>query len=496
MRLLITNGQVSTPDGLQHLDILCEGGRISALLERGARVDADETVNATGRLVFPGFIDPHVHSRDPGQTEKEDFAHSTKGALVAGVTTVLEMPNAIPPVDSVAVLHERRAQHEKSAWVDFGLWGISIGDENLDQLRPLVEAGVVAIKIFWGYALRRDTKQLVYNLDDEPPENLLLPPDNGQVLSIFAEMSQAGGLLAAHCEDRGILTASERALGHPIETYQDLLDARPDIAESTSIAIAAEFAKATGCRFHVVHMASQKGADTVRAAQARVGVRSSSLARAGFTGSTASLVSSFGQIAGRLVDVAALDAPLNYQRLGITLNYFKRHSACALSHAAIDAIQSGTNPPAHQIDDVLVETVSNNLKLDRQPQDNALSGRFSLQYAVATALVVGRTDVEAFSYRPDVAEFARRVQVRLADDLEARWPEAAAARVTISAAGQTFTRQVDNPHGHHSQPLTPEELQDKFRALVDAPHAAIWWNRLTHLSEVSDCSDLLTGAAA
>lgn len=269
MRLLIADGRVATPDGLQDLDIWCDGGRIVALLERGARVDADETLNATDRLVFPGFIDPHVHSRDPGQTEKEDFGHSTKGALVGGITTVLEMPNAIPPVDSVAVFHERRAQHERSAWVDFGLWGISIGAENLDQLRPLVEAGVVAIKIFWGYALRRDTKQLVYNLDDELPENLLMPPDNGQVLSIFAEIAQAGGLLAAHCEDRGILTASEQALGHPIETYQDLLDARPDVAESTSIAIAAEFARATGCRFHVVHMASEKGADTVRAAKQR-----------------------------------------------------------------------------------------------------------------------------------------------------------------------------------------------------------------------------------
>jgi allantoinase len=269
VRLLIINGQVSTPDGLNDLDILCDAERIVALLERGTRVDADETLDAAGRLVFPGFIDPHVHSRDPGQTEKEDFAHSTKGALVGGITTVLEMPNAIPPVDSVAVFHERRARHEKSAWVDFGLWGISIGDENLDQLRPLIEAGAVAIKIFWGYALRRDTKQLVYNLADEPPENLLPPPDNGQVLSIFGEIAKTGGLLAAHCEDRDVLTASEQALGHPIATYQDLLSARPDVAESTSIAIAAEFARATGCRFHVVHMASEKGAETVRAARER-----------------------------------------------------------------------------------------------------------------------------------------------------------------------------------------------------------------------------------
>jgi len=54
-----------------------------------------------------------------------------------------------------------------------------------------------------------------------------------------------------------------------VETYEDLLAARPDIAESTSIAVAAEFARAAGCRFHVVHMASAKGVDTVRNAQTR-----------------------------------------------------------------------------------------------------------------------------------------------------------------------------------------------------------------------------------
>ena len=269
MRLLVANGSVVTPDGVQEVDVLCADGRIVALHERGLDVAADETLDAAGKLVFPGFIDPHVHSRDPGLTEKEDFAHSTLGALVGGVTTLIEMPNAIPPVDSIEVFHQRRAQHEQVAWVDFGLWGLSLGAGNVDQLRPLVEAGVAGIKIFWGYALRRDTRQLVYNIDDEPLENLLMPPDNGVVLRVFREMAEAGGLLAAHCEDRDILTASERGLGHPIESYDDLLAARPDTAESTAIAIGAEFARTTGCRFHVVHMASARGAEVVRTARAR-----------------------------------------------------------------------------------------------------------------------------------------------------------------------------------------------------------------------------------
>ena len=269
MRLLVANGTVVTPAGPIEADVLCEDGRITALHDRGTGPAVDEVLDAEGRLVLPGFIDPHVHSRDPGLTEKEDFAHSTRGALTGGVTTILEMPNAIPPVHSAEIFAERRAQHEQSAWTDFGLWGISLGENNLDQLGPLFEQGAVAVKLFWGYALRRDTKQLVYNLLDEPADNVVMPPDNGAVLRVFEEVARCGGLLAAHCEDRDVLTASEQALGHPVESYEDLLRARPDTAEAVTIGVATELAAATGARFHVVHMASALGLEAVRAARRR-----------------------------------------------------------------------------------------------------------------------------------------------------------------------------------------------------------------------------------
>ncbi|WP_051581510.1 dihydroorotase [Pseudonocardia acaciae] len=269
MRLHVTNGQLVTPAGMLHGDLLCEDGVIRGVLDAGTKVDADERYDASGKLVFPGFIDPHVHSRDPGLSHKEDFEHSTRGALTGGTTTVLEMPNAVPPVDSVEVFSQRREQHERSAWTDFGLWGLALGDANLDQIGPLFAAGAVAVKLFWGYALHRETRALVYNLGDEPPENVLMPPPNGQVLNLFAEVARHGGLLAAHCEDKDVLATSQERLGHPIESYQDLLDARPAAAEATTIAIATEFAKATGCRFHVVHLASSAGLDVVRWARRR-----------------------------------------------------------------------------------------------------------------------------------------------------------------------------------------------------------------------------------
>jgi allantoinase len=268
MRTKIANGTLVTPGGRFGADLVAEDGVIAELAEPGRGGPADEVVDARGLLVFPGFIDPHVHSRDPGLTHKEDFAHSTRAAAAGGVTTICEMPNTVPPLADAHGFHDRAAQHSEVAAVDFGLWGIALGGQNLAELPGLIEAGAVGIKLFWGYALNRTTGALVYNLRDEPPENLFPPPGNGEVYEIFETVARAGGLLAAHCEDRGVLDAAERALGHPLREYEDLLRSRPDSAEATAIATAAEFARATGCRFHVVHVSSARGVELVRRAQA------------------------------------------------------------------------------------------------------------------------------------------------------------------------------------------------------------------------------------
>jgi allantoinase len=266
MRLKIVNGTLVTPAGSQRGDVLCRDG----VIEQVGNVDAgrvDEQIDASGWLVFPGFIDPHVHSRDPGLTHKEDFAHSTRAAAAGGVTTLLEMPNAIPPVTDAVIFENRAMHHGGVAAVDFGLWGLALGPDNLADIEPLFGAGAVGVKLFWGYALDRNTRMLVYNIGDAAPDDLIQPPGNGEVLELCREVARVGGLLAAHCEDRGIIEAAERGLGHPIASYADVLAARPDTAEAVAIAIAAELSASTDCRFHVVHTSSSRGIRAVRRAQ-------------------------------------------------------------------------------------------------------------------------------------------------------------------------------------------------------------------------------------
>ncbi len=223
--------------------------------------------------------------------------------------------------------------------------------------------------------------------------------------------------------------------------------------------------------------------NTYMGVAAQTGVMACYLAKAGFTGSPSAYGVTFGSVLGDLVDLDALRAPLDHGRLRITQNYLKRHSACALSHAAIDAVLQMDLPPGADVQEVLVETVANNMKLDRLPEPNALSIRFSLPYAVATAIRTGRTDPEAFAaHREDVAELAARVRVSVAEDLDEQWPEFWSARVTVRWAGGTMQREVRNPRGHHDGRLTAGELEAKFTGLA-GDGAARLWAELTTLHE-------------
>ena len=116
--------------------ILSEGGKISAILKDGDHANADVSIDAKKGLLFPGFIDTHVHFRDPGLTYKEDFGSGSEAAAVGGVTTVMCMPNTKPPLATIAALDMARAAGEEKSYVDFCLQG-SITSENLNEIAGL-----------------------------------------------------------------------------------------------------------------------------------------------------------------------------------------------------------------------------------------------------------------------------------------------------------------------------------------------------------------------
>jgi len=229
---------------------------------------------------------------------------------------------------------------------------------------------------------------------------------------------------------------------------------------------------------------------------AAIGLTANRLAGAGFTGSREAQRAAFGGLVGELVRPEALSAPVDPEDLGITRNYMKLHSACALSHSTLDAVLAlEPLPVAEEVEGVEVETVSNNLKIAQQARPNDLSTRFSLPYAVAAAIVHGHTRPEAFVPDERVAALAERVKVRVADDLESSWPAAAPARVTLHLRNGDQTNRVDNPRGHYSNPASPDELRAKFELLVGGSDAGGLYERLLGLESVDDIAGLFEGIA-
>lgn len=258
MRLLVKNGTVVTSADRSEMDVLCEDGKIKALAPRGTEVEADDIVDATDRFVLPGIIDPHVHSREPGLTHKEDFVHATRAAAAGGITTVLEMPNAVPAVTNAQIVEERIGSFTDRSHTDFGLWGMVTGEESVADLVELRDAGVVAAKLFWGYALDEESGALVYDSTDRNNPNLIQPADNGTVWQLLRNSAEAGLLIGVHCEDIAISRAALRDLGRPPETMEDVRRIRPAVSETTSVAALIELAHATGASVHVVHASTAR----------------------------------------------------------------------------------------------------------------------------------------------------------------------------------------------------------------------------------------------
>lgn len=265
--MLIKNGKIVGSGEIYSGNIYIRDGKIAAITSGELPAAAAEVVDAEGLHVFPGFIDTHVHSRDPGATHKEDFYHSTRAAAAGGVTTVFEMPNTNPPVNNAENFRKQVQNLQSKAFVDFGLWAICLGHMNLDQYENLRQAGVVGFKFFWGYAVHAKTFQLMYNYKDGM-EDVIPPFHDGEVYDMFREVAKTGQIFAIHAENNQLIQhLTDRVERRNGRTYLDLLEGRPNLAEELTIGTAIAMAKSTGARLHVLHVSTAEGVELIRRAQ-------------------------------------------------------------------------------------------------------------------------------------------------------------------------------------------------------------------------------------
>lgn len=247
MRYLLQNAQILSSGGVfRAADVLLSGGRIVSIGDRiSCHADA-VSIDLHKAVLFPGFVDVHVHLREPGFSYKETIRTGTLAAAHGGFAHVAAMPNLDPVPDCAAALAVQRAIIEKDALVHVHPYGaISVGEKgerlaDLDGLAP----GVIAFS------------------------------DDGRGVQSESLMREAmmqcrrlGKILAAHCEDNSLLHggyihdgAYARAHGH-----------RGICSESEwgPIARDLKLAEQTGCAYHVCHVSTKESVALIRAAKRR-----------------------------------------------------------------------------------------------------------------------------------------------------------------------------------------------------------------------------------
>jgi dihydroorotase len=246
VRLLIKNGRVIDPSSGTDdtLDILIDKGKI---VELKARIDAKEAklIDASRLVVAPGFIDMHVHLRDPGQEDKETISTGSQAAAKGGFTSIACMPNTNPVNDNRGVTEYILSEAKKKAAVNvFPIAAITRGlrGEELTDMADLVEAGVVA-----------------FSDDGHPLEN-------SQTMRRALEYSKLlNTLIIDHCEDRNL--SGEGVMNEGYYSYLFGLRGMPDSSEEIMIARDIILAQKAGARIHIAHLSVKGAVDLVKEAK-------------------------------------------------------------------------------------------------------------------------------------------------------------------------------------------------------------------------------------
>jgi dihydroorotase len=253
--LIIKGGIVTSASSAVAADIAIDKGVVVAVGKEQALPAAREFIDANGLHVIPGAIDVHVHFREPGFSHKETWLSGTQAAAVGGITTVFDMPNTNPPTRDLVSLELKRSIIEPQAIIDYGIYGL-IGEDNHDQLEPMVKAGAISFKLYMG------------------SENPLVPcPSDGAIVEAFERLASLRIRCTVHAENTPILQWRGERLKKSGRTDEAAhLEQHIDLADVEAVSRTALFSEWTGCKVHIAHESSRFAIPVIANAKAR-GVR-------------------------------------------------------------------------------------------------------------------------------------------------------------------------------------------------------------------------------
>lgn len=238
----------------------------------------------------------------------------------------------------------------------------------------------------------------------------------------------------------------------------------------------------------------------------QMGVLAGDLIASGYTGDHDGVAQVFGNVVSDRFDAEAFSADLG-ARWEVSRNYFKMHSCCRYNHAALDALASLRAEQAIEAADiasVLVETYSLAVELDDPAPRNVLAGKFSVPFAMATALVNGSTGVQSFTMpnveNPAILALAQKVKVVEDPAMTALLPHKRPARVTLSLTdGTVLQAAAETNRGDWSNPYPVNEIREKYLSLTTRlwrEDAAIRiWDQVMALADAPSLAPLFSEMA-
>lgn len=247
-RLLITNGRVIDPASNTDatLDVAIDAGKIVAIGKGLSRSAADSVIDATGRFVTPGLIDPHVHLREPGGEHKETICTGTQAAVFGGFTSLCCMPNTTPALDSpelVRFVYERAASQGLCRVFPVPAATKGRHGEELTEIQLLAREGAVGFS---------DDGDCIASA--------------GMMARVLAAVAPTGLAFMQHAQEPTLTRGSSMHAGEV--SVRLGLTGWPRVAEEIIVERDVRLNASIGCAYHVQHVSSAGSVDIIRRARA------------------------------------------------------------------------------------------------------------------------------------------------------------------------------------------------------------------------------------
>jgi dihydropyrimidinase len=275
--LVIRGGQVVAPWGVGAWDVAVQGEKIVAVAQPGQLGrDVGRIVDATGKIVIPGGIEPHAHASMPlpypNAREKGTRSASpdviSKACVFGGTTTIVDFANWRPGIRLAQVIDEKNRLYKGSSYADYTFHGVLVGMGTvgstpersielplslIDEVPELIQAGFNTVKVWTTNATTQRPRQMM---------------DFGHVWGVMEQVAKAGGVLAVHAEDEDIVMYMYRRLHAEGRTATEFLhEAHNTLSEDLSFRRTIRLAERTGCAIYLMHVSAKDGVEAIAEAR-------------------------------------------------------------------------------------------------------------------------------------------------------------------------------------------------------------------------------------